>query len=114
VVHGDAHVGNVYASEGAPGLLDWQMSAVGDPFHDVAYFVTSALEPRQRAAAERDLVSHYLERLTAHGGSAPPDAWGSYQRHLIHGLFWATNADGMYPETVNTTVVERFTEALSC
>jgi hypothetical protein len=115
VVHGDAHIGNVYRdAAGGFGLIDWQMSLRGHWCHDVAYFVTSALDPAERARTERELLGAYLSRLAAHGGPSPqPDqGWTAYRRHMIHGLFWATNADGMYPEPVNREVVERFSRAI--
>jgi hypothetical protein len=116
VVHGDAHVGNIYRDNaGGFGLIDWQMSLRGNWCHDVAYFVASALEPPERAAAERELLSVYLARLVHHGGPSldPGEAWTAYRRHMIHGLFWATNADGMYPEAVNAEVVARFSRAIA-
>jgi aminoglycoside phosphotransferase (APT) family kinase protein len=113
-VHGDAHVGNAYITPaGAAGCLDWQMSGRGHPCHDVAYFIASALDPVERRAAEIDLLRGYLRSLVAHGGPALQldDVWTSYRQHMVHGLFWATNADGMYPEEINACVVERFARA---
>lgn len=115
VVHGDAHIGNIYRDRsGGFGLIDWQMSSRGNWCHDVAYFVASALDPSERAAAERDLLGVYLGYLASHGGPSlhPDAAWTAYRRHMIHGLFWATNADGMYPEAVNSEVVARFSRAI--
>ena len=115
VVHGDAHVGNVYRDgAGRFGLIDWQMSLRGHWCHDVAYLVTSALDPVERGSTERELLGAYLARLAAHGGPRldPDAAWSAYRRHMIHGLFWATNADGMYPEAVNAEVVARFSRAI--
>lgn len=114
-VHGDAHVGNGYiALAGDAGCLDWQMSGRGHPCHDVAYFVASGLAPVERPAAEGDLLRAYLSSLAAHGGPVLgfDDAWASYRQHMVHGLFWATNADGMYPEEINACVVERFSRAI--
>jgi Phosphotransferase enzyme family len=116
VVHGDAHIGNVYrASDGSHGVLDWQMFGRGHWCHDVAYFITSALDPAQRAACEVELLRNYLDCLLAHGGPrlSFDIAWNDYRRHLIHGLYWATNADGMYPEEINACVVERFSRAIA-
>jgi hypothetical protein len=114
-VHGDAHVGNAYVTPaGDAGALDWQMSGRGHPCHDVAYFVASALAPAERRAAEGDLLRAYLDSLAAHGGPdlGLDDVWTSYRQHMVHGLFWATNADGMYPEEINACMVERFSRAI--
>ena len=115
IVHGDAHVGNIYRDgAGEFGLIDWQMSLRGNWCHDVAYFVASALDPAERKSTERELLSAYLARLADHGGPHldPDAAWSAYRRHMIHGLFWATNADGMYPEEINAEVVARFSRAI--
>jgi class 3 adenylate cyclase len=81
----------------------------GNWCHAVAYFVTGALDP-----AERDLLEAYIARPAAHGGPSlePGAAWPAYRRHMIHGLFWATNADGMYPEPINAELVARFSQAI--
>jgi aminoglycoside/choline kinase family phosphotransferase len=115
-VHGDAHVGNGYVTPAGPvGCLDWQMSGPGDPCHDVAYFIASALAPAERRAVEGDLLRAYLDSLVAYGGPTLTldHIWMSYRQHMIHGLFWATNADGMYPEDINLCMVERFSRAIS-
>jgi aminoglycoside phosphotransferase (APT) family kinase protein len=109
-VHGDAHLGNTYLDrDGSPGLLDWQMTGLGHWAFDVGYFIANALAPADRRATERDLLSYYLDRLGEHGGCPPPfeAAWEAYRRHMVHGLFHTANADEMYPEDVNCTVIER-------
>jgi len=90
VIHGDAHVGNTYLDgSGAPGLLDWQLVQHGHWSIDVGYHIASALEPDERAAAEHDLLRHYLDRLAAEGATAPPfgDAWDDYRRGVVYGFF---------------------------
>lgn len=116
LVHGDIHVGNTYITvAGDAGFLDWQMSRSGHPCHDVAYFIASALAPAERRGAERGLLRAYLHSLAALGGPALglDDIWVPYRQHMIHGLFWATNADGMYPEEINVRMVERFSRAIN-
>ena len=52
LVHGDAHVGNIFLdAEGRPGLLDWQCVQHGHWSIDVGYHIASALEPTERARA---------------------------------------------------------------
>ena len=112
--HGDAHVGNMYVDrDGSPGFVDWQMAGRNHWSHDVAYFVIGALEPQDRRERERDLLAHYLERLQADGGQPPSfdEAWDAYRRHAVHGVFWAANPDGMYPEETNRAMVERYSLA---
>jgi hypothetical protein len=90
VIHGDAHVGNVFLdAAGQPGLVDWQLVQHGHWSIDVGYHIASALEPADRAGAERDLLTHYLDRLRAEGVSPPPfaDAWTEYRRGIAYGFF---------------------------
>jgi aminoglycoside phosphotransferase (APT) family kinase protein len=115
LIHGDAHCGNTYLiRDGRPGFVDWQMAGRGHWAHDVAYWMIMALTPEDRREHERRLLSGYLDVLAAAGGVEVPDddaAWAAYRRHAVHGLFWAANPDGLYPEEVNSRIVRRFAQA---
>jgi len=90
VIHGDMHVGNTFLDgNGRPALIDWQLVQHGHWAIDVAYHIASALEPDERAGAERDLLGHYLDRLGAAGAQAPTfdDAWEAYRRSMPYGFF---------------------------
>jgi len=90
VIHGDMHVGNTFLDgDGRPALIDWQLVQHGHWSIDVAYHIASALEPAERAAAERDLLRHYLDRLASEGVSAPTfdAAWDDYRRAMPYGFF---------------------------
>ncbi|MBL7496375.1 phosphotransferase [Frankia sp. CNm7] len=90
VIHGDAHVGNVYLNaEGRPSFVDWQLAQRGPWYLDVGYHIASALTVDDRRRAERDLVRHYLDHLRAGGVDAPAwdDAWLRVRRGVVHGLF---------------------------
>ena len=93
IVHGDAHVGNVFLDgAGRPSFLDWQLVQRGPWYLDVGYHLTSALTVDDRRANERDLVRHYLDRLAAAGVDAPSedDAWEGIRRGVLHGFYlWA-------------------------
>ena len=66
VIHGDAHIGNLYLDgAGRPSLLDWQLVQRGPWYLDVGYHLASALTVADRRAHERDLVRHYLDELSA-------------------------------------------------
>ncbi|MEZ0362717.1 phosphotransferase family protein [Mycobacterium sp. pUA109] len=90
VIHGDAHVGNLFVdASGRPGLLDWQLVQRGGWSIDVGYHLASALTVKDRRSAERDLLQHYLDRVRA-CGVEPPDsdsAWCSLRCGILHGLF---------------------------
>lgn len=90
LVHGDAHLGNVFtraaptaergadATEGEgeneAGLFDWQVVSAEQPLRDVAYFLQLSAEPAVLAAAERPLLRFYLAALSAelHRLPSPP------------------------------------------
>ncbi len=93
VIHGDGHVGNVFLDgDGRPGLLDWQLVQRGHWGLDVGYHIASALETVDRERSERDLLTHYLDRLRVYGVDAPAwdDAWTEYREGIVFGYFlWA-------------------------
>ena len=93
VIHGDTHVGNVFLDgDRRPSLTDWQLVQHGHWSIDVGYHIGSALEPGERAGAERDLLAHYLDRLRSEGVDAPTfdAAWLEYRRGVAYGFYlWA-------------------------
>jgi hypothetical protein len=93
LTHGDAHAGNVFLEEsGQVGIIDWQVVHRGSWAGDVAYHIGAVLDVEERERSERDLLTHYLDRLAAHGGQppSPDDAWTAYRKYLVYGyFFWA-------------------------
>ena len=90
VIHGDAHVGNVYLDpSGRPSFVDWQLVQRGPWYLDVGYHIASALTIEDRRHVERDLMGHYLERLAAGGIEAPSwdAAWRGVRRGIVYGFF---------------------------
>ncbi len=90
LIHGDAHVGNVFlAGDGRPSLVDWQLVQRNFWGIDVGYHIASAISTADRERAERDLLTHYLDELRAHGVEAPPwdDAWNAYRVGTVYGFF---------------------------
>jgi len=70
VVHGDAHIGNLYLDgAGRPSLLDWQLVQRGPWYLDVGYHIGSALTVEDRRSREDDLVRHSLDELRAAGAA---------------------------------------------
>lgn len=99
VIHGDAHVGNLFVdAAGAPSLVDWQLVQRGPWSLDVGYHIASTLTVDDRRQCERDLLRHYLSCLDSFG-VAPP-AWDSAWAHLRHGLL-----HGMFLWAITTKVV---------
>jgi hypothetical protein len=93
VIHGDAHVGNLFLDvEGRPGLVDWQCVQAGHWAIDVGYHIASSLPPQDREHHERDLLAHYLDALRSLRGDGPErdEAWSGYRAGIVYGFFmWA-------------------------
>lgn len=115
VIHGDAHVGNLYLDGGGrPSFLDWQLVQRGPWYLDVGYHIASTLTVADRRAAERDLVRHYLDRLAARGVDPPgeDDAWLGVRRGMVHGFFlWGITLK--VEPAVTTTLLERLGTAVA-
>ena len=107
VIHGDAHVGNLFLDAGGrPGLVDWQIVQYGHWSTDVGYHIASALDPEPRRAHERDLLTQYLDALAGFGVEPPgfDDAWTDYRRGVAYGLFmWAITLY-VQPDIIETLV----------
>jgi hypothetical protein len=81
VLHGDAHPGNLYFSDGEAGLLDWQVVRRGHPMRDVAYALILGMTTADRRTHQRDLLDHYRTTLAATGGPQldHDEIWRRYQ-----------------------------------
>jgi len=72
VVHGDAHIRNVYLDPaGRPSFLDWQLVQRGPWYLDVGYHIATMLSVEDRRANEAALVAEYVDRLVAAGIERP-------------------------------------------
>ncbi len=93
LLHGDAHIGNIYLdAAGHPCLVDWQLIQRGPWYMDVGYHIGCTMSPEERRRTESDLLAHYLDRLGAEGADAPSwdDARHLIGRGLVYGFFlWA-------------------------
>jgi hypothetical protein len=115
VLHGDAHVGNVFLDDQQrPSLLDWQCVRRGHWAIDIGYHIASALETADREKSERDLLAHYLEELAANGVDAPgwDEAWAEYRRGIVFGFFMWAVTHLVDPE-ITTTLLQRIGSAVA-
>jgi hypothetical protein len=90
VIHGDAHVGNLFVdAAGVGSLVDWQLVQRGRWYVDVGYHIASTLTVAERRRTERDLLRHYLDALAAQGVTPPPwdEAWRAIARGMLHSFF---------------------------
>ena len=81
VIHGDAHIGNLFFDHGRIGFLDWGIINVNTPLRDASYFLSMCLSVEDRRKHERDLLKHYLELRKSHGGSEIgfDEAWKTHR-----------------------------------
>lgn len=88
LIHGDAHIGNLFVDGERVGFLDWGMAKIGTPLRDVSFFLTMGVEPADRRREERDLIQHYLDARRALGGSpiSFEDAWLAHRIHAAYGV----------------------------
>ena len=116
VLHGDAHLGNLYFdADGVAGMLDWQVVCQGPWSHDVAYLLGSALDVVDRRDWEQRLLRFYLEELRARGVAAPAfeQAWQLYCEQMVYGLYyWLVNPVEFQAEINNCAVAARFAHAV--
>ncbi len=117
VLHGDYRLDNLMFGEAADDVvaLDWQTAAVGAPTRDLAYFLSTCLEPEQRREAEQDLVRLYHDELRARGiaGYSFEQCFEDYRRDALQatlitviGAIYATgertaDSDGMFLAMAN-------------
>jgi len=83
LIHGDAHIGNLFIDDNRVGFLDWGMARIGPPLRDISFFLTMGMESADRRAVERDLVRHYLDVRRTLGGDEITfaDAWLAHRVH---------------------------------
>jgi hypothetical protein len=112
VVHGDAHVGNLYLLPETVGFLDWQVVQSCQGMRDVTYFLVGCVPTALRRAHQRDLIGYYLSTLREQGVAAPEfaEAWRQYRLHVPWALFSAvvTAASAtMQAEAIGRAVLDR-------
>jgi hypothetical protein len=86
LIHGDAHIGNLFLDGERVGFLDWGMAKIGTPLRDVSFFLAMGVESSDRRRDERDWIQHYLGVRRALGGSAIAfeDAWRAHRVHAAY------------------------------
>jgi aminoglycoside phosphotransferase (APT) family kinase protein len=96
LVHGDAHLGNMFAEGDTPGFLDWAMVSSAPGLRDVAYFLGNSVPTELRRGRERELIARYCERLRAGRVGLDLDtAWQQYRLQLITAWIAAVVTAGM-------------------
>lgn len=85
LVHGDAHIGNMYFNKGVAGLLDWQMPNLCQGMRDVSYFLVNSVPSGVRRENQEALIKIYLATLADAGIQLEFDeAWYQYRLHTTY------------------------------
>lgn len=116
LTHGDPHLGNVFIeSSGRLGFCDFQTVGRGPYIWDVTYFLTGALTPEDRRAAESDLLRAYLDELACRDVCGVPDfedAFLAHRRHMMHGYLSILTPEQMQPDRFAAAMGQRFAIAM--
>jgi len=118
LVHGDAHVGNLFEDHGRPGFLDWGVIGRTTGVRDVAHFLASGFDTALRRREQGDLLARYRAQLERSGAPAPSaeDLWRRYRLHVAYSWVAATTTiamgDEWQPLEVTRKAVARCNAAL--
>ena len=87
LLHGDAHLGNLFLENDRVGFLDWACVCKGPALRDVAYFLCGSVDTGLRRAEQEAFVEYYLAALARSGGPHLDfeDAWRDYRRFVAAG-----------------------------
>lgn len=102
LIHGEPRVDNVIfeAGGGRACLIDLAGMSIGDPQRDLAYFLTGSLDPAERRACERSLVTgHAAVIRKVEPGYSDDIAWQAYRANAIAGLIYTVAAARVIAET---------------
>lgn len=115
LMHGDAHPGNLYFRDGAPGLLDWQAVRRGHPSRELAYTLVTSMTTADRRAHERDLLDLYRGALAAHGGPAldRDELWQRYRQGAMYPYVAALITAGMGGMQAEAIALEGLSRAVA-
>lgn len=116
LVHGDAHLGNLYFRAGKPGFFDWQIVSARQGMRDVAHLMVGGLDVDDRRSWERDLIALYVDELRSLGVAefSVDDAWRQYRLHAFYEWFGltVTVAGDLQPAVVQDAVLGRAVAAI--
>ena len=85
LLHGDAHLGNMYFQDGQAGLLDWQVNQYGQGMRDIGYFLINSMGEELRLTHQEELIRHYLATLHDLGISFDFEtAWRQYRLQSVY------------------------------
>lgn len=87
--HGDYRLDNMlFGSDAADddfAVVDWQVCGISSGLYDVAYFLSSSVDPPVRRQIERDALAEYHDVVREMGaaGFTREECWLSYRRNML-------------------------------
>ena len=90
LIHGDAHMGNLFVDGDRPGFFDWAMASRSPGMRDVAYYVCTSVPTDVRRSIEDDLLDRYLRTLATGGVTLDP-ATARYQYRMFAVYAWVSS-----------------------
>lgn len=92
LVHGDAHIGNMYfMPDGTVGLLDWQVLGYEQGMRDVTYFIINSIPGELRRRQQQYLIERYIAGLAQSGVGL--DIAVALQQYRLHAPYvWVSAA----------------------
>jgi hypothetical protein len=119
LVHGDAHIGNLFvdvAADDRTGFLDWAVVCRAPGIRDVSYVLCNSVPVDVRERIERELIDRYCEILSGQGVALDPEeAWNQHRLHAVYSWVSATSTAGMgskwQPLSVGLSATTRTTAA---
>jgi Ser/Thr protein kinase RdoA (MazF antagonist) len=116
LVHGDAHLGNLFVDGTRTGFLDWAVIAHAPGMRDVAYPLCNSIPTEVRRTHERALVARYCELLGERDIDLDVDtAWEQYRIFALYSWVAAAATLGMgskwQPEHIGLGGTTRATHA---
>ena len=118
LIHGDPHMGNLFADGARTGFFDWAMVSRSPGMRDVAYFCCNSIPSGVRREIEHELLDRYRQVLAARGVDL--DAGSAFEQYRLFAVFsWvsatstAAMGDRWQPADVGRGGMERATTAIA-
>ena len=87
LVHGDFRSENILFGVDTATTVDWQTVGISGPLTDISYFIGGSIEPDDRRAWERDLLSGCRRQFAGAGIELDEaECWDLYRRGAMHGV----------------------------
>ena len=116
LIHCDPHVGNAYLMrDGQVRFIDFQLVHISSAFHDLAYFVGSALSIEDRRAHEDEIIDYYLNSLAEQGGprlARDEEVVAEYAHSFMSGYSWVVTPYSLQSMEKVHTMTKRFMAAI--